>query len=218
VPPREPQAAPPRADDDTSPGLALIERALADDGRPEDVRPDDDDDVVAADETVLIEPIVDPVLDEAVPEAVTERLRPVPDGPAEPAPDPATDPAVAEPTPEPEAGKTPKTGKGRAAKGGGRTSDLALLRTNSAVRARVVAAVVVPFVFYVGVLLVLDNLDIRTALIWIWIPLVTAGVVGGLMLDIGHREAAAHAASAATAATAGAEATEDTEAEPGARP
>lgn len=79
---------------------------------------------------------------------------------------------------------------------GDKLSDLAVLKADSAARARVIAAVVAPFVIYVLVLLVLDALDLRTALIWIWVPLVTAGVVAGLILDLAHRSAAARAIAA----------------------
>lgn len=78
----------------------------------------------------------------------------------------------------------------------GKLSDLAVLRADSAARARVIAAVVAPFLLYVLVLIVLDAFDLRTALIWIWVPLVTAGVVAGLILDLAHRSAAARAISA----------------------
>ncbi|MEO9139142.1 MAG: hypothetical protein ABI345_08755 [Jatrophihabitans sp.] len=76
---------------------------------------------------------------------------------------------------------------GSTAKAGSGASDLALLRANSALRARVMAAVLVPFLVYAGVLLVIDTRGLRTFLIWIWIPLVTAGVLAGLLLDAAHR-------------------------------
>jgi len=66
-------------------------------------------------------------------------------------------------------------------------SDLMLLRTHAAVRARVGAAVLVPFVLYVLVLLAVGAFELRVFLIWIWIPLVSAGVLGGYFLDAGHR-------------------------------
>lgn len=77
-----------------------------------------------------------------------------------------------------------------------KVSDLVLLRTDPAARARVIAAVVVPFVLYVGVLLVIGSLDLRTALIWIWVPLISAGIVAGLILDLAHRAAAVRAVEA----------------------
>jgi hypothetical protein len=68
-------------------------------------------------------------------------------------------------------------------------ADLALLREHSAVRARVIAALVVPFVLYTAVLYLIGSLDVF--LIWVWIPLVTGGVLGGFILDVEHRKRAA---------------------------
>jgi hypothetical protein len=65
-------------------------------------------------------------------------------------------------------------------------ADLALLREHSDVRARVIAGVVAPFVLY-GVVLYLIGAATHVYLIWIWIPLVTAGVLAGSILDAAHR-------------------------------
>jgi hypothetical protein len=68
-------------------------------------------------------------------------------------------------------------------------ADLALLRAHSEVRARVIAALVVPFVLYTAVLFLIGRLGVY--LIWVWIPLVGAGVVAGSILDAEHRKRAA---------------------------
>lgn len=65
-------------------------------------------------------------------------------------------------------------------------ADLALLRSRSDVRARVLAAIVVPFLLYTVVMFLIGRTDVY--LIWIWIPLVTAGVLAGSFLDAAHRK------------------------------
>lgn len=64
-------------------------------------------------------------------------------------------------------------------------ADLRVLRENSAVRARSIAAVLVSFLLYTIVMIVVG----RTAvyLLWIWIPIVVAGVLVGVVLDLAHR-------------------------------
>lgn len=114
--------------------------------------------VVADDATVQIPAIVEPVRDEPVPEAVTAQI-------------PAVTSSDGPLHPVPRAGH----------------SDLMLLRTHAEVRARVAAAVLVPFVLYVLVLFAVGSFELRVFLIWIWIPLVSAGVLGGYFLDAGHR-------------------------------
>ena len=64
-------------------------------------------------------------------------------------------------------------------------ADLELLRERSDVRARVIAALVVPFVLYTAVLYLAAAMDVY--FIWVWIPLVTAGVLAGSILDAAHR-------------------------------
>ena len=66
--------------------------------------------------------------------------------------------------------------------------DLALLRAHSDVRARVIAAVVAPFVLYTVVLYLAGGFGVY--LLWAWIPLVTAGVLAGSILDAAHRKRA----------------------------
>ncbi len=64
-------------------------------------------------------------------------------------------------------------------------ADLRLLRKNSAVRAQCLAAVVVSFALYSVVLLVISKTDVY--LLWIWIPIVLAGVLVGAVLDAAHK-------------------------------
>lgn len=68
----------------------------------------------------------------------------------------------------------------------GTVGDVGLIRRHADVRARVIAAVVVPFVVFFAVFAVTGELSVRS-LIWIWVPAVTAGVLVGLLLDAGHR-------------------------------
>jgi hypothetical protein len=89
-------------------------------------------------------------------------------------PDDAEEP----PAPQPGPGRVPRGAQSTAA-------DLALLRERPDVRNRCIAAVVVPFVLY-SVALVLLN-AVHVYLIWVWIPLVTAGVTAGTILDAAHR-------------------------------
>ena len=63
-----------------------------------------------------------------------------------------------------------------------------MLRDQPALRARCVAAIVVPFLAYALVLLVIGRTDVF--LLWIWIPMVAAGVLFGSFLDAAHRRAA----------------------------
>ena len=69
-------------------------------------------------------------------------------------------------------------------------ADLELLRKRPDVRARVIAAVIVPFVLYAAVLLLIGATAVQS-LIFIWIPMVSAGVLAGLLLDAAHKRAKA---------------------------
>ncbi|MEO6887206.1 MAG: hypothetical protein ABI232_13110 [Jatrophihabitantaceae bacterium] len=66
-------------------------------------------------------------------------------------------------------------------------ADLRLLRTESGLRARCAAGVLVPFLLYTVILAVISRTDVY--LIWVWIPTVTAGVLVGSLLDIAHGKA-----------------------------
>jgi hypothetical protein len=99
--------------------------------------------------------------------------------PVEPAPDPV------EPAPESVAPVEPsgrKVGRGNQST----AADLALLRERSDVRARVIAALLVPFVLYTAVLYLIGAFGLY--LINVWIPLVSGGVLAGFILDAEHRK------------------------------
>lgn len=76
----------------------------------------------------------------------------------------------------------PRPGKGNQST----AADLELLRDRSDVRARVIAAVVAPFVIYTLAMYLGSALDVY--FIWVWLPLVTAGVLAGSILDSAHRK------------------------------
>lgn len=174
-----------------SAGIDLIEDALVAPPRP---RPDGHDETAAPQAvTGEIPAQVDPTVDRAVPEAVTELIPVIEDDAGAEAPQqtveapddaaeaPADVPATSEAAPEPPA----KTKKPKGAQS--TRSDLALIRTHADVRARCAAGLLVPFVLYVAALVVIGPLSLVRFLLWIWIPLITAGVLVGLFLDVGHR-------------------------------
>jgi hypothetical protein len=100
---------------------------------------------------------------------------------AEPAAQPAQPAgAVAEPGSPETPAAAPRRPRGTAA-------DLRLLRSSSAVRARAIAAVVVPFVLYVLVMVVIGRGD--RFVLFLWAPILVAGVLVGAVLDLGHRDA-----------------------------
>jgi hypothetical protein len=72
----------------------------------------------------------------------------------------------------------------KARKQGATAADLHLLRTDPALRNRVIAAVLVPFVLFFLVLVLIGRLDVVA--VWIWLPLISAGLGAGLLLDTGH--------------------------------
>jgi hypothetical protein len=53
------------------------------------------------------------------------------------------------------------------------------------VRNRAIAAVLAPFVVYAVVMVVIGRTNVF--LIWLWIPVILAGVLMGLILDLGHK-------------------------------
>lgn len=92
--------------------------------------------------------------------------------PAEPASERAKPlPATAPETPP----ARPRTGTG---------ADLELLRRDRTLRARAAAAAVVPLFLYVIVMIVIGRFD--AFLIWVWVPVVLAGVLVGALLDRAH--------------------------------
>jgi hypothetical protein len=84
-----------------------------------------------------------------------------------------------------------------ARKASGTRADLALLRADRALRIRACVAVLAPFVLYVLVLAVLGRLD--ALVLWVWIPVIVAGVAFGAVLDAGYRRAARSRRAAAEA-------------------
>jgi len=75
-------------------------------------------------------------------------------------------------------------------------ADLELLRSRPDVRNRVIAAVLAPFVVYTIVMVVVGSLG--AYLLWVWLPLVTAGVLAGSILDAAHRRGRTSAGGAAS--------------------
>ena len=100
------------------------------------------------------------------------------------------EPAADRPLPPP----APPAGKVRS----GTAADLELLRRDRALRARAAAAAVVPLFAYVIVMLVIGRFD--AFLIWIWIPVVAAGVLVGAFLDRAHAARARRTRAAAARA------------------
>jgi|KBSSwiStaDraftv2_1062776.scaffolds.fasta_scaffold30443_7 hypothetical protein len=64
-------------------------------------------------------------------------------------------------------------------------SDLRLLRLHPSLRARCLAALIVPFLLYTLVLVIISRTDVY--LIWLWIPTVLAGALVGHLLDRAHK-------------------------------
>jgi hypothetical protein len=69
----------------------------------------------------------------------------------------------------------------------GTRGDLQLLRESPAVRARCIAAAVVPFALYT-IAMIAGGLAHDFA-VWVWVPIVVAGICVGLCLDLGYRSA-----------------------------
>lgn len=67
----------------------------------------------------------------------------------------------------------------------GSQADLRLLRERPAVRAQCLAAVLVPFVVYTIVLVVISSVHIYV--LWLWAPIIIAGILVGSVLDAAHR-------------------------------
>ena len=67
----------------------------------------------------------------------------------------------------------------------GAHADIALLRQSPALRARCIAAIIIPFGLYVALLVVVGH--VGSFLLWVWVPTVVAGVLVGLFLDLAHR-------------------------------
>lgn len=67
----------------------------------------------------------------------------------------------------------------------GSQADLRLLRERPAVRAQCLGAVLAPFVVYTVVLFVIDKVD--DYVLWLWAPIIAAGVLVGAVLDAAHK-------------------------------
>ncbi len=63
-------------------------------------------------------------------------------------------------------------------------ADFNLLRAIPGLRARVLAAIVVPFLIYTGFMVLIGRMDVY--LIWLFIPTVIAGTLVGHFLDKAH--------------------------------
>jgi hypothetical protein len=113
---------------------------------------------------------------------------------AAPSSDTAPVPVVADTPPVPvvadsaPAERVAEAGPVPARKASGTRGDLALLRADRALRIRACVAVLAPFVLYVLLLAVLGRLD--ALVLWVWIPVIVAGVAFGAVLDAGYRRAA----------------------------
>jgi hypothetical protein len=70
---------------------------------------------------------------------------------------------------------------------GATAADLRLLRSDPSLRNRVIAAVLVPFVLYFVILLAIGRTGAFA--VWVWLPLISAGIGGGLLLDAAHAKA-----------------------------
>jgi hypothetical protein len=164
-------------DDDSEQSTALVVRPPAD-RRPRPgrhARPDDDEAPPIQLEAVSAAPDTLPT------ERIAAIERPEPE-PAEPVAELGTELDTEPIALEPAVPTSARVGKGNQST----AADLELLREHSDVRARVIAAIIVPFVLYTVVLYAIGAMHVY--FIWIWIPLVTAGVVAGSILDAAHRK------------------------------
>jgi hypothetical protein len=180
-----PTSAPPGEDEPQNEGIGLLEDVLTEPVTGPVSR------VVPEDVTQQIPAIVEPVRHDAPDHAVTEQIPAI----AAPKPGPGTAESEEFSSDSPAKGRAADaadpaqpTKAARPGKGGHATSaDAALVRHHSDVRARCAAGVVVPFVLYAVVLVAIGSFRFSTFLLWIWIPLVTAGLLVGQFLDAGHR-------------------------------
>jgi hypothetical protein len=102
----------------------------------------------------------------------------------------ATDVATLDTEPVPDIGpkaapKLPAEAARKPRRESGSAQDLAMLRADPALRNRVAAAVLVPFVLLAVVLVSVGELG--SYFDWSWIPLISAGVLAGLLLDVAQR-------------------------------
>jgi hypothetical protein len=117
--------------------------------------------------------VIDPELVERVPDSAPRNVVDADVVEDDVGAEPVAATAPPPPAPGPEA-PAPKRERG------GRT-DVRLLRENPSLRARSIAALVLPFILYTIALVVISRLDVY--LFWIWIPAILAGVLFGAQLD-----------------------------------
>lgn len=131
----------------------------------------------------------------------TQRIAPVPDEPSDseltlnlgaitaspPLEGPSDDPAYAEPAVDKKAAKAQRKAQQKDQESETK-ADLRILRQQPAVRAQAIAAVLATFLVYTVVIIVLGRS--RSYVYWLWIPIVAAGVLVGLVLDLAHRRLA----------------------------
>lgn len=101
-----------------------------------------------------------------------------PMGPEPSTPEPVFEPGSGLPSAPAATPATPRTHSTAA--------DLALVRHHGDVRARCLAGLLAPFVVYAAVLLAVGESSTAWAL-WIFAPLVLAGILVGSFLDAGHK-------------------------------
>jgi hypothetical protein len=153
--------------------------------------PDDDDDLVDAlvavqAGTAAIGRHAEPNLDSAdtlEPPAEPPAKPPAVGPPAEP---PAVGPPVLGPHFESGTGAPTAAPQPAAARTHSSAADLTLVRHHGDVRARCLAGLLAPFVVYAAVLLAAGASAAAWAL-WIFAPLVLAGILVGAFLDAGHK-------------------------------
>jgi hypothetical protein len=166
------------ADDDEDVDVPVVSTVAVDTPRRgRHASPDDDSDQGGPQDTALAAvPLADQETERLVPPETETDLaaEPTVEVVADPAGEPVTDPAVED--------VVPRVGKGNQST----SADLELLRAHSDLRARVIAAVVAPFVIYTLAMYLAGALDVY--FIWVWLPLVTAGVLAGSILDAAHRK------------------------------
>jgi hypothetical protein len=149
---------------------------------------DGDDDDEAPPQIVLTPPQLVLVPPEQTATAAPEKPAPQKPAPEKPAPE---KPAPEKPSLEKAVGGKPAASpSAKVRKESATAQDVRLIRSNPALRNRVIAAVVLPFVLLALVLLVAT--DIGSYFAWSWIPLITAGVTAGLLLDAAHRHVIDH--------------------------
>ncbi|WP_375491499.1 hypothetical protein [uncultured Jatrophihabitans sp.] len=179
------------ADPEESPVAVLLDavrhgrHSVADDAPATDVQVADVQVAEAADAQTVARAQVSaaltaetPAVDEQVAEALTAQTPVITE--------PIADVDVAAPQSAPTADAAASAHPPRAANPRSTAADVALVRRHRDVLARCVAAAVVPFVVYVVVLLVVGAAT-RTYLLFVFIPLITAGLLVGALLDAAHR-------------------------------